>query len=584
MLEKINTPEDLKKIDIEKLPKLAEEIRDTIIKTVSKTGGHLAPNLGIVELTIAMHYVFNNPEDKFIFDVGHQCYVHKILTGRKNRFQTLRQHKGISGFTSVKESCHDCYGAGHASTSISAAAGIAKARDIKKEKYKVIALIGDGSLTGGLSYEGINHLGHLGLDTTVILNDNKMSISKNVGAMARYLNKLSTTEHKQRDLKTIFYELGFTYLGPIDGHNIKETINILEESKKIKGPVLIHVKTIKGKGYVHAENNKPKFHGLGPFQIDNGQTQKKSDIPSYTLVFSNTLIKLAKNNKKIIGITAAMPSGTGLDAFGQKYPDRFFDVGIAEQHAVVFAAGLARQGLKPFCAIYSTFLQRAYDQVLHDVCLQNLPVVFCLDRAGLVGDDGPTHHGCFDISYLRSIPNITIMAPKDENELQHMLYTASNHNSPVAIRYPRGTAVGVKLDKDFKQIKIGKSELIKDGTDLVILATGPSVYLAKDAIKDLKLNIALVNVRFIKPLDENLILNLAHKTKNIITIEENCLNGGFGSAVSELLHKHNVKANVKSIGIPDRFIEHGSTDILKKEIGLSKDNITNTINSMLENQ
>lgn len=580
MLENINSPEDLKKINIESLPELAEEIRNLIIKTVSKTGGHLAPNLGVVELTIAMHYVFNSPEDKFIFDVSHQCYIHKILTGRKDKFHTLRQHKGISGFTSIKESPHDCYGTGHASTSISAALGIAKARDIKNERYKVIALLGDGSLTGGLAYEGINNLGHLGLDMTVILNDNKMSISPNVGAMARYLNTLSVTAHEKRSLKTIFHELGFTYLGPFDGHNIKALIETLKKSKQIKGPILIHVKTVKGKGYPHAENNKPKFHGLGPFNLDNGEVHKNSDIPTYTKIFSQTLVKLAEKNKNIIAITAAMPSGTGLDEFGKNFPERFFDVGIAEQHAVVFAAGLAVKGLKPFCAIYSTFLQRAYDQVLHDVCLQNLPVVFCLDRAGIVGDDGPTHHGCYDLSYLRLIPNIVIMAPKDENELQHMLYTASNHNSPIAIRYPRGEAVGVNLDNEFKNLEIGKAELIQDGTDALILTIGPTLHIAKQAIKEFP-NIALVNARFVKPLDENLILDLAKKKQNIITIEENCLNGGFGSAVSELLHKHNIKANVKSIGVPDKFIEHGSTDLLKKKIGLSKENIIKTIKEMI---
>ena len=581
MLEKIKSPEDLKKLNIESLSELAKEIRTLIINTVSKTGGHLAPNLGVVELTVAMHYVFNSPKDKFIFDVSHQCYVHKILTGRKDKFHTLRQHKGISGFTSIKESCYDCYGAGHASTSISAAVGIAKARDIRKENYKVISLIGDGSLTGGLAYEGINHLGHLGLDMTVILNDNKMSISKNVGAMAHYLETLSVTAHKKRDLKTIFHELGFTYLGPVDGHNIKELIQVLEKSKTIKGPVLIHVKTIKGKGYIHAENNKPKFHGISPFDINNGEAIKKSEIPTYTAIFSQTLVKLAEKNKKIIGITAAMPSGTGLDEFGKTFPERFFDVGIAEQHAVVFAAGLALQGLKPFCAIYSTFLQRAYDQVLHDVCLQNLPVVFCLDRAGIVGDDGPTHHGCFDLAYLRLIPNIVIMAPKDENELQHMLFTASKYNGPIAVRYPRGEGIGVKMDKDFKTLEIGKSELIKDGNNAAILTIGPTLYLAEEALKEVNANIALVNSRFVKPLDEKLISELAKKTKNIITIEENCLNCGFGSAVLELLNKHNIKANVKRIGIPDKFIEHGSTDLLKKEIGLSKENIIKTINSLL---
>ena len=581
MLEKINSPEDLKKLNIESLPELAQEIRTLIINTVSKTGGHLAPNLGVVELTVAMHYVFNSPKDKFIFDVGHQCYVHKILTGRKDKFHTLRQHKGISGFTSIKESCYDCYGAGHASTSISAAVGIAKARDIKKEKYKVISLIGDGSLTGGLAYEGINHLGHLGIDMTVILNDNKMSISKNVGAMARYLETLSVTAHEKRNLKTIFHELGFTYLGPVDGHNIKSLIQVLEKSKSIKGPVLIHVKTIKGKGYIYAENNKPKFHGLGPFNLDNGEVHKTSDIPTYTNVFSQTMIKLANKNKNIIAITAAMPSGTGLDEFGKTFPKRFFDVGIAEQHAVVFAAGLATKGLKPFCAIYSTFLQRAYDQVLHDVCLQNLPVVFCLDRAGIVGDDGPTHHGCFDLAYLRLIPNIVIMAPKDENELQHMLFTASEYNGPIAVRYPKGEGIGVNLDRDFKNLEIGKAELIQDGNDIAVLTIGTTAYLAKEAIKEVDGSIALVNSRFVKPLDEKLILELAKKTKNIITVEENCLNCGFGSAVLELLHKHNIQANVKRIGIPDKFISHGSTELLKKEIGLSKENIVKTLKEMI---
>ena len=612
--EKINSPEDLKKIDKNNLPRLAEEIRETIIDVVSKNGGHLASNLGSVELSIAIHYIFNAPNDQIIWDVGHQAYTHKILTGRREAFHTLRQFNGISGFPRREESRYDVFNVGHSGTSISAALGKAVARDFLGENYKVIAVIGDGSMTAGLAFEGLNQAGHLKKDIIVILNDNEMSISKNVGALSAYLNRIMTgqfytrvkkeTEHILKNIPKIgesmlkaakvaeesvkgliapgilFEEMGFNYVGPIDGHRIEHLISTFENIKRLSGPILIHVVTKKGKGYKFAEEDPAFFHGPPPFYKETGEVRKKSPLPSYTKVFGDTIIKIARENEKVIAISAAMPEGTGLDRFAKEFPDRFYDVGIAEQHGVTFAAGLSTKGFKPVVAIYSTFLQRAYDQIVHDVCLQNLPVVFAMDRVGIVGEDGPTHHGVFDIAYLRHIPNMVIMAPKDENELQHMLYTAVNHNGPIAVRYPRGEAMGVSLDSDLKKIEIGKGEIIVDGDDIAIIAIGNTVYPALDAaarLRDEGVSTTVMNARFAKPLDKELITDIAGKVKGIITVEENSLQGGFGSAVIELLSDEDVKIKVKRIGLPDKYIEHGAQKILRQKYGIDSDGIYNAV-------
>jgi len=609
----IESPKDLKLLNSSQLKLLANEIRHKIITTVAKTGGHLASSLGVVELTIALHYIFNCPRDKTVWDVGHQSYAHKILTGRSKKFHTLRQYKGISGFPKIKESEYDAFGTGHSSTAISAALGIAKARDMKNENYKVIAVVGDGALTGGIAFEGLNQAGHLKSNLIVILNDNKMSISPNVGALSSYLGKMIThPKYKQTRKKVerflkkwskkaaeralaledtiramsgpglLFKEMGFRYFGPIDGHNMESLTRLFNNIKDVKGPVLIHILTKKGKGYAYAEDEVTKFHGISQFNIENGEKISSGTHITYTDAFSNALIKSAKNNPKIIGITAAMAPGTGLDKFAREFPDRFFDVGIAEQHAVTFAAGLAIEGFKPVVAIYSTFLQRAYDQIIHDVCLQNLPVVFAIDRAGIVGEDGPTHHGPFDLSYLRNIPNMQIMAPKDENELGHMLKTALDLNSPVAIRYPRGSGTGVGIENPLETIQIGKSEILKEGKDILILAVGPLVYKALEAANELdkKISVCVINTRFVKPLDEKTIINLSKKIKKIITIEENTFEGGFGSAVLELLEKNNIKADIRRIAIPDKFIEQGPQEQLRKNLGLTKNNIIKVIKEL----
>lgn len=615
-LDMIESPRDLKLLNSSQLNLLADEIRHKIITTVAKTGGHLASSLGVVELTIALHYVFNCPIDKIVWDVGHQSYTHKILTGRSKKFHTLRQYKGISGFPKIKESEYDAFGTGHSSTAISAALGIAKARDLKKGNYKVIAVVGDGALTGGMAFEGLNQAGHLKSDLIVVLNDNKMSIAPNVGALSSYLRKMithprykETRKRVERFLKRwskkaaeralaledtiramsspglLFKEMGFKYFGPIDGHNIESLISLFNNTKDIKGPVLVHIITQKGKGYSYAEEEVTKFHGITQFNIENGKKIKLGTHIHYTDAFSNALIKLAKDDNSIIGITAAMAPGTGLDKFAREFPDRFFDVGIAEQHAVTFAAGLAIEGFKPVVAIYSTFLQRAYDQIIHDVCLQNLPVVFAIDRAGIVGEDGATHHGPFDLSYLRSIPNIKIMVPKDENELGYMLKTALELNCPVAIRYPRGSGVGIGIENPLETIQIGSSEILKEGKDILVLAIGPIVYQALEAANELekkKISVCVVNSRFVKPLDEKTIIDLAKKIKRIITIEENTIEGGFGSAVLELLEKDKIKADVKRMGIPDKFIEHGSQEQLRKSIGLTKENIIRVIKELIK--
>jgi len=614
ILGTINSPKDIKGLDKVQLKVLAQDIRDKILEVVSKNGGHLGGPLGAVELTLAVHYVFNAPYDKIIIDTGHQSYPHKLVTGRKDNFHSLRQYKGVCGFCNIFESEYDVFGAGHASTAVSAALGIAKARDFKNENHKIVAIVGDGAITAGLAFEGLNNAGASKTDILIILNDNRMSISPNVGAISNYLNKivlypgyfemrkkarnfltkigigeegvskLGKLEERLRTIATqgLFFEsMGFQYFGPIDGHNFDELIPALQNVKNLKGPVLLHVKTEKGKGYTFAEKDLEKLHGMSKFDPINGQKYVTTTNITYTDAFANALIRIAEEDKRIVAITAAMKSGTGLNKFEKHFPDRTIDVGIAEQHAVTFAAGLAISGMKPVCAIYSTFLQRAYDQIIHDVCLQNLGVVFALDRAGLVGDDGPTHNGPFDIAYFRAIPNVTIMVPKDENELQHMLYTATLLEGPCSLRYPRGSGVGIGLDSEFRKLEIGKGKVLKEGNDLLIVGVGPILYDAINVIEELKCSATIINARFVKPLDEELILNYAKKIKKIITLEEATINGGFGSAVLELLEDNGVKANVKRIGIPDNFIEHGKPDIQKKLAGIDKESIKKAIEEML---
>lgn len=620
ILETIDKPQKLKKLSIEQMKLLAEEIRQLLICSVSKTGGHLAPSLGVVELTMAIHKIFNSPIDKVVWDVGHQAYVHKILTGRYHEFGTLRQFGGISGFPKMSESEHDAFGTGHSSTSISAALGMALARDIVGEKYNVLAVIGDGSLTGGQAYEALNHAGHAGTNMIVILNDNEMSIAKNVGAMSEYLSKMRTEpkykkvkkdidfllrripaigDHVARTVERLkdsvryllvpgmlFEELGFNYIGPIDGHNFQTLTDVLEKAKNMQGPILIHVLTCKGKGYKPAECNPGKFHGVGPYCIESGEIIKCSDTPTYTGVFGDTLVEMAKHDSRIVAITAAMPEGTGLKKFGAQFPKRFFDVGIAEPNAVTMAAGMATQGMKPVVALYSTFAQRAYDQIVHDVCLQNLPVIFALDRAGIVGEDGPTHHGVFDYSYLRHIPNLVIMAPKDENELRHMLNTAIQTDGPVAIRYPRGSGLGVRMDEPLQQLSIGAAEELKAGHDLVFLAAGAMVDPCREASELLEaqgIRAGLINARFIKPLDEQLIRRLSREVGIIVTVEDNILAGGFGSAVLEYISEKNLNwVKVLRLGYPDQFIEHGTREQLVEKYKLTAGSIAADVSSFVK--
>ncbi len=622
LLANIHTPDDLKKMDDDELRNLAAEIRDYIIQVVAKNGGHLASNLGVVELTIALHRAFESPEDKIIWDVGHQAYVHKLLTGRYRQFSTLRTKEGMSGFPKRSESVHDVYETGHSSTSISAALGFAAARDLQKSSRHVVAVIGDGSMTGGLAYEALNNVGHTGKRMIVILNDNNMSISQNVGAMATYFSKIRTAptyfrlksdfEYIMRKIPSVgervinaaervkdslkhlvvpgmlFEEMGFTYLGPIDGHNESALQNVISRAKTINGPVLVHVLTKKGKGYRPAEKNPDIFHGTGPFDVVTGE-QKSTSMPlSYTQVFGETIQRLAEENRKVVGITAAMPDGTGMDKLRDKYPERYFDVGIAEAHAVTFAAGLAAAGLRPVVAVYSTFLQRAYDQLLMDVCLQNLPVVFAIDRAGIVGEDGETHQGLFDLSYLRPMPNMTIFVPKDENELQHMVHTALQHSGPSAIRYPRGKGFGKPLDQTFQTLEIGKGELCATGKDITIVAAGPAVQWAIEASQRLAtegIMAAVVNTRFIKPLDEKLILDTVRETKRVLVAEENVFFGGLASAVSELIMKNGL-GNIMfdSLSVPDVFLHHGTRSQLLEEHGLTSDGIYRKALAMVDNE
>ncbi|MDB5083144.1 MAG: 1-deoxy-D-xylulose-5-phosphate synthase [Bacilli bacterium] len=622
LLDDINSPSDLKGLSIEQLKLLADEIRMFLVENVQATGGHFGPNLGVVELTLALHKSFNSPDDKLIWDVGHQAYVHKILTGRKDRFPSLRKYKGLAGFPKRTESEHDMFGVGHASTSISAAVGYAVARDLQKQNHHVVAVIGDGAMTGGIAFEAMNHVGHMSTNVIVVLNDNEMSISPNVGAMNHYLGKLRTIptyRNAKAELASIlhrvpaigdkmakalervkdsfkylmvpgvlFEELGFTYLGPIDGHNLPALLEIMAQAKQTTGPVMVHVVTKKGKGYADAEEAPDKLHAVSPpVKAVDPNLPQAAKIPDYSSVFGDTMVKLAEQNPQLVAVTAAMEPGSKLGKFHALFPDRFFDVGIAEQHAVTFCAGLACAGLRPVFAVYSTFLQRAYDQVIHDVCIQNLPVLFAIDRAGLVGADGETHQGVFDVSYLRAIPNLSILMPKDENELQHMLYTATTMDGPCAVRYPRAEGRGVPLDTEFKLIPFGKAEVLREGSDkIAILALGPTAVhmaeLAADELQEDRINVTVINMRFVKPLDEELLLELAGRGFRIVTIEECALAGGMASAILETYAQRGINDVILSpIAIPDRFIEHGSQQQLLDALEINPDRIVQEVKQLL---
>lgn len=610
VLPSIQNPRDLRLIKKELLPTLCEELRQVIIDTASHNGGHLGSSLGAVEIITALHYVFNTPEDKIVFDTGHQAYAHKLLTGRQKEFATIRTQNGLSGFPKRTESEYDTFGAGHASTAISAALGLAIARDQRKEKNKVVAVVGDGCLTGGMAYEAMQNAGLLRTDMLVILNDNQMFISKRVGALGKALTKLLTTKYMQlaeekatNFLKrfdelgnnaaklakrarsilfpgTLFEEMGFRYFGPVNGNDINEMIEVLENLKDVKGPVMLHVVTKKGKGYKPAEEKPTKFHGIGIFDVETGDSLGKSSALTFTKAFSDALLKLAEKDTSIAAITAAMPEGTGLDAFRDKFPSRYFDVGIAEEHAATFAAGLAAGGVKPVVALYSTFAQRCYDQILHDICLQKLPVVFALDRAGLVGEDGPTHHGVFDLSFLRDIPNLILAAPADENEMQHMLKTAFDAKAPFVLRYPRGTGFGVKLDDEPQDLPIGKGVWLKKGKDATILAIGNRVHpalAAAEALKKHKIDCGVVNMRFVKPLDTQIIDEALKVSKHLVTVEDNMLAGGFGSSVAEYLADKQANFKLLRLGIGDEFVEHGKVANLFDKLGLNAGQMTDHI-------
>ena len=622
LLDKINSPADLKVLPLESLQQLAKELRQRIIETTSKTGGHLAPSLGTVELTIALHFVFDAPKDKIIWDVGHQAYAHKLITGRRDRFHTLRTYGGISGFPKRSESPYDAFDTGHSSTSISAGLGISTAKCLKGEKRKVISVIGDGSMTAGMAFEGLNQAGETEKDLIVVLNDNAMSIAPNVGAFSSFISRKMTGKRfvnlkkdlenfikslpgvgenilkfvrKSEDSFITFFTPGmmfeafkFKYIGPIQGHRIDLLIEAFTNASHLEGPVLVHALTVKGKGYEFAEKDPAHYHGVGSFEIPTGSPPKDGPKPplppSYTSIFGKTMVDLGRKSEKLFAITAAMPEGTGLAEFSKSFPKRFLDVGIAEQHAVTFAAGLATEGFRPVVTIYSTFLQRAFDQIIHDVCLPNLPVIFALDRGGIVGDDGPTHHGHFDITYLRSLPNMTLMAPKDENELRHMLYTALQHNGPVAIRYPRGRGFGVSIDPEFKAIPIGKSEILREGNDLAILAIGNMVYPSLNAAVALEkegLSVGVVNCRFVKPLDKELV-DIVSPSGRVLVVEENIRQGGFGGAILELFNDLGLKnMSVKRIGLPDKFVEHGPQDVLREKYGLDSAGIMREARDLL---
>ncbi len=621
LLTQIKSPVELKQLDKNQLSQLAEELREQIVSTVATTGGHLGSSLGVVELTIALHRVFYSPNDQIVWDVGHQAYAHMLLTGRQDQFETLRQLNGISGFPKRKESKHDAFGVGHSSTSISAALGMAAGRDIVGEDNKVIAVIGDGSLTAGMAFEGLNHAGHLKQKLVVILNDNEMSISQNVGALSSFMSRKMTSEsfirfkketenilsyvpgigrdlvnlakRAEESLKSfmtpgmLFEGFGFDYFGPIDGHNIDELTETLQNVAQIKGPVLLHVLTKKGKGYEPAEKNPPKFHGVGPFNPETGEIKagKPGSAVSYTKVFGDTLIDLARDDDRVVAITAAMAEGTGLKKFSEEFPERFFDVGIAEQHAVTFAAGLACRGLRPVVTIYSTFMQRAYDQVVHDVCLQNLPVTFAMDRGGLVGADGPTHHGVFDLSFLRHVPNLTFAVPRNEIELRRIMQAASLSAGPFAYRYPRGNGVGLSLPEKIEPLEIGRGELLRAGADGLIVAVGDMVnhaLLAANQLTEHGIDLAVIDARFIKPLDRDLIVAHAEKVPFVITAEENSLQGGFGTAVLELLSDVGLMIPVVRIGIPDHFVDQGTQAELRAQLGLDVDGIVKKVKQMMK--
>ena len=615
-LEKINTPADLKKLELDELKELAEEMRAYLLAVLSEHPGHFAPNFGTIELAIALHKVYDTPRDKVVWDIGHQAYPHKLLTGRRESFPTLRQSGGISGFLSRAESEYDVFGAGHSSTSIAAALGIATARDIINEHYKVVAVIGDGGLTGGMAFEALNAAGDYRNDMTVILNDNNMSISATVGAFSKHFHKLTSSpqynllrsgakglmnliseDAKQIARKieaslkpgTLFEEFGFRYFGPLDGNDLEALIPVLTGIRSLTGPILLHVVTEKGRGYTPAEEDPVGFYSVsGPFNLKTGKTTKpKPETPAYTDVFSRTLIELAKRDARIVGVTAAMPGGTGLDKFASAFPSRCFDLGLAEQCAVTFAGGLATQGMRPVAAIYSTFLQRSYDQVLHDVCIQNLPVIFALDRAGLVGADGPTHHGVFDLAFLRSMPNMVVMAPKDENELQSMVKTAvAYQDGPIAFRYPRGTGIGVKIAAEPQVLPIGKSEVVREGEDVLVIAVGNRVYPALEAaqmLADSGISAAVINARFVKPLDTATILPLAERIGKVITIEDGVIMGGFGSAVLEAIAAAGIKdVQIRNLGIPDEFVEHGDVQHLYALCQCDADAVVRTAQAMLQ--
>ncbi|PZE22045.1 1-deoxy-D-xylulose-5-phosphate synthase [Paenibacillus xerothermodurans] len=620
LLEHINEPKDLKRLSIEQLEQLASEIRQFLVEKLSVTGGHLSPNLGVVELTIALHYLFNSPHDKFIFDVGHQSYVHKILTGRMDKFDTLRKYKGLCGFIKRSESEHDVWEAGHSSTSLSAAMGMAIARDLKGDDNRVVAIIGDGALTGGMALEALNHIGHEKKNLMVILNDNEMSIAPNVGALHNYLGKIRSDKHyvkvkeeiehlikripaiggtlaktmeKLKDsLKyaivpgVLFEELGFTYLGPIDGHNLPALLETLQQAQNVEGPVMVHALTLKGKGYSPAEADSHAWHGASPYKIESGKMLKAVGPPMYTEVFGSTLIELAREDDRIVAVTPAMPGGSGLLKFAKEFPDRMFDVGIAEQHAATLCAALASEGMKPVYAVYSTFLQRAYDQVVHDICRANLNVMFAIDRAGFVGPDGETHQGVYDIAFLRSIPNMVLMMPKDESELRHMMKTALSYNEgPIAVRYPRISGQGVPMDDTPREIPIGTWEVLRQGDSAVVLAVGPMIAAALEAAEQLSkegVHLRVVNARFIKPLDTAMLMQLADENIPIITMEEGVRLGGFGSSVLEYYANQNVYGlQVKVLGVPDYFVEHGSVKEQRTEVGLTAEDLVAEVKSLV---
>jgi len=620
VLDGIDSPADLRHLERNNLSRLAEEIREEIISTCSQVGGHVAPSLGVVELTLALHYVFDTPRDKLIWDVGHQAYAHKLITGRRKQFKTLRQEGGISGFPKREESIYDTFGSGHSGTSISAALGMAEARDLRGDDHKVVAIIGDGGLTAGMAFEALNCAGEQKRDLIVVVNDNEMSISKSVGAVSAYLNRIMTGHRINRfreDIKKflqeipgigtsvlkfvkqgeeslkglmvpgiLFEELGFQYFGPLEGHHLDHLIETLRNVKKLKGPILIHVLTKKGKGYPPAEKNPDIYHGVGQFERATGKIYTNSSPPTYTEIFGRTLVELAREDERVVAITAAMPLGTGLVEFAERFPKRFYDIGIAEQHGVTFAAGLALEGLRPVVAIYSTFLQRAYDQIVQDVCLQRIPVVFAMDRGGIVGEDGPTHQGLFDFSYLRHIPGMILMAPKDENELRRILATAIQYeDGPIAFRYPRGSGYGVPLDKKIKPLEIGKGEVLRAGADVLILAIGSTVYPTIQAAALLEkegIGVTVVNSRFVVPLDEELIDDLARKHRVLMTVEENVVSGGFGSAVLEFLHTRGCSPpRVHCLGIPARFVEHSPQAVLRRKYRLDAEGIAQEVKSAL---